>query len=228
MKFNQLAVTGSLATALCFGAGWAQQAPSAQSETEPATKSAKSGVKEKHLSGSLVDVACMAKTLGAETGDAPQTEPAPGVPHFVGGGADPQAGPGQMPAGGGPGGMQDPNHRNPQSSMPPDTRAPGMSADDQVQTARSNKIDNAVKQCAASPSAQTLGLATSDGQVLQFDQDGNAKAKEALNSAANLQPGKKIKAKVTGTIEDKGTVNVASIEIKGKGKHGSGAANPGS
>jgi hypothetical protein len=101
-----------------------------------------------------------------------------------------------------------------------------MSADEQAQTARAEKIDNAVKQCAASPSAQTLGLATSDGQVLQFDQDGNAKAREALKSA-DVEPGKKIKAKVTGTMENKATVNVASIEIKGKGKRAAGAANPG-
>jgi len=222
MRFNQLAVTGSLATALFFGAGCAQQALGSQSETEAATKNAKSGPKEKHLSGSLVDVACMAKTLGVETGGTPQAAPLRGVPHFWGGEAeaDPQTGPG------GPGGMQGSTQPNPQSTMPPDTRVPGMTADDQAQTERANKIDNAVKQCAASPSAQALGLATSDGQVLQFDQDGNAKAREALKSA-DVEPGKKIKAKVTGTMENKATVNVASIEIKGKGKHGSGAANPG-
>ena len=180
MRFNQLAAMGSLATALVFGTGWAQQAPGTQSESEPATKSAKNGAKEKHSSGSLVDVACMAKTLGVETGGTPQAEPALGVPHFLGGGADPQAGPGQIPSGGGPGGMQGPTQPNPQSGMPPDTKAPGMSADEQAQTARADKIDNAIKQCAASPSAQTLGWATSDGQVLRFDQDGNAKAREAL------------------------------------------------
>jgi len=225
MRFNQLAVMGALATALFLSAGWAQQAPATQSPSEAATKSAKSGAKEKHLSGSLVDITCVAKTLGAETGGTPPAELAPGVPHFTGGGA-PQASPGQIPSGAGPGGMQGPMQPNPQSNIPLDTKAPAMSADEQAQTARAEKIDNAVKQCAASPSAQTLGLATSDGQVLQFDQDGNAKAREALKSA-DVEPGKKIKAKVTGTMENKATVNVASIEIKGKGKRAAGAANPG-
>jgi hypothetical protein len=36
-----------------------------------------------------------------------------------------------------------------------------------------------------------------------------------------VQAGKKIKAKVVGSMEDNTTVNVASIEIKGKGKKSS-------
>ena len=71
--------------------------------------------------------------------------------------------------------------------------------------------------CVASPSAQALGLATSDGQVMQFDPAGNTKAKEALKGA-DVQPGKKVKAKVTGTMEDKTTVKVAAIDVKAKGK----------
>lgn len=67
------------------------------------------------------------------------------------------------------------------------------------------------------PSSQALGLATSDGQVMQFDADGNEKAKEALKHA-DVQPGKKVKAKVTGTMEDKSTLKVAAVDVKPKGK----------
>jgi hypothetical protein len=52
---------------------------------------------------------------------------------------------------------------------------------------------------------------------MQFDPDGNEKAKEALKDA-DLQPGKKVKAKVTGILEDKTTLKVAEVDVKGKGR----------
>ena len=34
-----------------------------------------------------------------------------------------------------------------------------------------------------------------------------------------MEPGKKVKAKVEGTLENSTTVKVASVDIKGNGKH---------
>jgi hypothetical protein len=227
MKFMSLAITAPLAAVLLCGGGWAQQTPDAQNPPETSAKSAKATAKEKHLTGSLVDVGCMVKALNPENQASPQAEPAPSIPHFAGGGAGlTEPGQGPVPGGGGAGGMQAPVRQNPEPGVQPNS--PTAGADETAKMAQANRVDNAVKQCTPSPSAQTLGLATSDGQVVQFDQDGSAKAKEALKNA-DVQPGKKIKAKVTCTMEDKATVNVASIEIKGKGKRGSaGTANPGS
>ena len=168
--------------------------------------------KEKHWSGSLVDVGCMSKALasGNETA-APQAEPGAGAPHFAGG--DPQAG--QVPGGGAAGGMG-PGQRGqePTQGMPPNA---STNSDDRARSERANKLDNATKTCAASATTQNVGLAMSDGQLVQFDADGTAKAQEALKQA-DVQPGKKVKAKVTGVMEDKNTVKVASVDVKGKGK----------
>ena len=50
---------------------------------------------------------------------------------------------------------------------------------------------------------------------MRFDDEGNAKTGEALK-AVTVEPGKQVKAKVTGTVEGSETVKVASVEIKGK------------
>jgi hypothetical protein len=115
--------------------------------------------------------------------------------------------------------MQGPGQRTTDPGFPSDNQIP-TSEDQRAQLAQAARVDDAARQCVASPLTQTLGLAMADGQVVQFDQDGCAKAREALKSA-DVQAGKKIKAKVVGSMEDKTTVNVASIEIKGKGKKGS-------
>jgi len=224
MRFGKIALTAPLATLLFFTFGWAEQSPNTQSPPETSAKSAKNGPKEKHWSGSLVDVGCMAKKLGAENTADPAEKPAIGVAHLIGWGAAlPQ--PDQVPGGGGQGGMQGPGQRGPEPGVPTGPPMTDGSADERAAAARASKVDAAAKVCAASLSTPTLGLATSDGQVLQFDQDGNAKAKEALKDA-DLEPGKKVKAKVTGTMEDETTVKVASIDIKGSGKRASpGAAN---
>jgi len=52
---------------------------------------------------------------------------------------------------------------------------------------------------------------------MQFDPEGNEKAKEALKDA-DVQPGKKVKAKVTGTMENKATLRGAEVDVKTKGK----------
>jgi hypothetical protein len=80
--------------------------------------------------------------------------------------------------------------------------------------ARAAKVNDAARVCAASPSTPAVGLATGEGQVLQFDSAGNVKAREALKNA-DLDPGKKIKAKVTGKLQNRSIVLVASIELKG-------------
>jgi nicotinate-nucleotide pyrophosphorylase len=81
--------------------------------------------------------------------------------------------------------------------------------------AAAERMDAAAKQCAASTSTQSFGLALSDGKVVQLDNQGNTQASEALKTI-DVQPGKKVKAKVTGTVEDNNIVRVASVEVKGK------------
>jgi hypothetical protein len=96
-----------------------------------------------------------------------------------------------------------------------------MNPQQSAQMEKATRIDKAAKQCPASPSTQNFGLAMSGGQVVQFDSSGNSKAQEALKGI-EVQPGKKIKAKVTGTMENQQTVRVASVEVKGKKGAGSG------
>lgn len=223
MNLEELVATASLPTLLLCTATWAQQAPGTQGQSDT-TKNAQSSSKEKHWSGSLVDVGCMAKALHADNAASPQSEPTLNAPHFTGGGSP---GGGQVPGGTAPGGMG--TGQRGQEPVPTTT---GASSDitpaQQAEAEKVRRVDDAAKSCLATPSTEALGLATSDGKVVQFDPEGNAKAREALKDA-DLQPGKKVKAKVTGTMEDSTTVKVASVEVKGKtGKHSSaGAPNPG-
>jgi len=162
-----------------------------------------------------VDVGCMAKTLGTETKGSAQTEPGPVVPHLAGGEpVSPQTAP--LPGAAGQGGMGM-GQREQQPGPPTPTSSPDMNAAEQAQLDEVNRVENATKACVASPLTQALGLATPDGHVMQFDQDGNGKVREALKNA-DVQSGKQVKAKVTGTMEDKNTVKVAAVDVKGKGK----------
>jgi hypothetical protein len=52
------------------------------------------------------------------------------------------------------------------------------------------------------------------GQVARYNDEGNAKVGEAAK-AATVEPGKGVKAKVTGTLEGD-TMDAASVEIKTK------------
>jgi hypothetical protein len=81
--------------------------------------------------------------------------------------------------------------------------------------AKATLVDNAARQCAASASTQVFGLVLSGAQIVKFDNDGNAKASEALKEVT-VPAGKKVKARVTGMMEHRDTVKVASIELKGK------------
>ena len=59
----------------------------------------------------------------------------------------------------------------------------------------------------------------SNGQMMRFDTEGAAKAREALKDSGTRESGKKVKAKVTGVIESDHTVKVASVDVKaGKAK----------
>lgn len=234
-------MTASLAALLVCTAGWAQQTPNSPTSPETSTKTAnnaKSSAKGKHWTGILVDVGCMSKTLGAENMVIP-AGPVFGAPHLIGwGAAIPQKTLDHAPSGNVlpaeqesfmPPGQQQPGQPGQQGTMPstaPRNPEPVPGTMEQLPDptngaqARATRVNDDARMCAASRSTETVGLATGEGQVFQFDQDGNAKAKTALK-AADIPPGKKIKAKVTGTLQDQSTVMVAAIEIKGAGKQAS-------
>ena len=229
MKSKALVLIVTTWAVLLCCVAWAQQGPATQeSATTPSSaKEAKNEAKEKHWSGSLVDVGCMAQALGSSNSSAgAQSTPAQGMPHFAGEPTGQSAG--QGPSGGPQGGYPPGGQRGPDQGATPTqtTSAGGVSPDEQAKLAQANRVDQAVKQCTASEATQRFALATSDGQVMQFDADGNAKAKDALKDASPVS-GKKIKAKVTGTstVENNAEViKVASVDVKGKGKHGSGGS----
>lgn len=79
--------------------------------------------------------------------------------------------------------------------------------------ARAKMVVDAARQCAASSATLRLGWRFSDGQVVKLDDEGNAKASEALK-AVNVETGKGVKAKVTGLLESSDTMKVASVEVK--------------
>jgi len=221
---NLVLLATTWAVLLCCVA-WAQQGPAGQESvtTSSSPKKAKNEAKEKHWSGSLVDVGCMVQALGSAKGDSgPEATPAQGTPHFAG---EPAGQAGQGLSGGQQGGMPAGGQRGPeQGTMQTQVgSAGGVGPEEQAKMAQANRVDQAVKQCTATGATQRFALATSDGQVMQFDPDGNEKAKEALKDASPAS-GKKVKAKVTGTstVENNAEViKVASVDVKGKGKHGS-------
>jgi len=116
----------------------------------------------------------------------------------------------QMP--GGQGRQQSPN-------MPVGQQGqnPNMGPNEIAQMQRAAMIDNAAKQCAATPSTTSFGLALGDGQVIRFDGDGDSKASQAIKDV-ELEPGKAVKATINGIDRGSGSVQVASVEIKHKGK----------
>jgi hypothetical protein len=56
-----------------------------------------------------------------------------------------------------------------------------------------------------------------DGQVIKFDGDGASNASQAVKDV-ELEPGKAVKAAIKGIDQGSGSVQVASAEIKHKGK----------
>jgi len=234
MNIKHVVVAASVAAVFLAGAAIeAQEAAGGASSSMPATSnqtqgtssgSAKTSTKEKHMSGALVDIGCMSKALGGSNGAPAAPNPAassapPGASNFVetGGQAPGGAGGGQTP-GSGPGGPGAGSPSSPGASGMPQPSAGGMSPEEQARQARAERIDNAAKQCTPTGQTQVFGLEKGDGEVVQFDPAGNAKAKDAIKDA-NIEQGKKLKAKVSGTVESENMVKVDSVEVKGKGKH---------
>ena len=220
---------------LLWGSSWVAQGSVAHSQstaqgTDNQTSAAKSGPnakhkpeKERHWSGSLVDAHCMVKAISTPNGGADENlgRPNTGAPRrewlpeesSQTGSPSPQMGPGQSPRQTG----ALPPGQNPDQN-------PDISQAQAAQMARANKLDNEAKQCVATAATTVFGLVAADGQMVRFDDEGNTKAGEALRSAT-VEPGKRVKAKVTGMLADRDTVNVSSVEIKGKaGKHPSPAS----
>ena len=71
-------------------------------------------------------------------------------------------------------------------------------------------LSSHTKDCALSCAKSGFGLVTADGKFLKFDEEGNAKALEAIKGTDKE---KDLKAKVTGEM-DNDTLKVASIEIE--------------
>ncbi len=86
---------------------------------------------------------------------------------------------------------------------------------DQARMEQADRMNSAIKKCTPTASTQTFGLAMGNGQVVQFNSEGNLKATEAMRENPAL-PGKKVKAKVAGSMLNSTTVNVASLELKSK------------
>ena len=77
------------------------------------------------------------------------------------------------------------------------------------------KADPPVSGCTLSSSTSTFALQAVGGQVFKFDSVGNIRAAEMLKSKANwtkdLNAGKPIRAKVSGTLSGE-TITVASLQ----------------
>lgn len=222
MTFKKLLVASSAGVFIFWGSALAQETPApgvAASTADPDPTSTSANVdtsKEKHWSGNLVDVQCMVNMLNDKSG-AGAEESGTGAPHFMGSGLSGQVGqqPGVPTA---PGGQTPGQGQATAPSLPSEQQGaqnPNMTPAQSAEMARAERIDNAARQCPASASTQKFGLSMSGGQVVQFDNSGNTKAQDALREVA-VKPGKNIKAKVTGTMQDKQVVRVASVEVKGK------------
>jgi hypothetical protein len=203
-----------------FAAGQ-ESSPAKQEKTE----------KPKRWKGKLVDANCVVKALNTvsvhDLSSAGQ-----GAPHFANGPAQPEpflggaaqqghtpvttcpglgcltpagkTGPGPMRGGlGGP--------------MGTETRNPGKRSDVKTRMHRAELVQGVIKRCTASKSTSEFGLALSGGRLIQFDQDGNRKASQAIK-VAELRPGKPAKATVKGIVESSGSVHVTSVQIKGERK----------
>lgn len=217
MNLRVVIIIASSALLFAWCSAVAQQSPSGPSVAS-SSANAKTE-KPKHWSGSLVDVSCMSKALSQTEAPKSGSGPEGHLPHLLGSSFAAQTG--QPPGGPIPAGQAGQAPGTPSTYPAPEgAQSPDMSPEQAEQIAKASKVDEAAKQCAAGPSTQAFGLAMSGGQVVKFNTDGNTKALEALKEV-EVQPGKKVKAKVTGTMQDESTVKVASVEVKGKRAPGS-------
>ena len=206
------------------------QPPFAAGQKSSPAKRAKTG-KPKKWKGKLVDAKCLVKALNTVSlhdlsgagqgarhfangpsqpgpssgGGAQQAQPpvvtCPGL-----GCASPDAKTGPYPIRGGLGGVMGPGNDNPGTG--PDVRA---------RMRRAALVLDAANKCPASESTSEFGLALSSGRLIEFDEEGNSKASQAVK-VAELRSGKPAKATVEGIVESIGPVHVTSVEIKGKRK----------
>jgi hypothetical protein len=113
-----------------------------------------------------------------------------------------------------------------QSHPPGQSASPGSNADTETserelemqkaQLRRAALLDGKVRRCTPNRPPSHFGLFVSGGRLLKFDAEGDFKAMKAF-TAAVIRPGKIVKAKMRGVIiDEKDTVRVASIEIKGE------------
>jgi hypothetical protein len=232
MNRGRILVLTVVAMVLLWGSGFYRTTLKAQDASVPTTAQSNDGSaqnptstsakkhnkeKQKRWSGSLVDVNCMAKAMSASK-DQGARPPDSSVPRtqWLDGGAQY---PGQSPGQSSPSPQTGPGQpTQPTMPMPgnPD-RSPDTSQAQAAQMARAAMIDKEAKQCAATAATTAFGLVVSGGEVMKFDEQGNARANDALKSVSATTPGKALKAKVTGMVEGDGaTVKVVSVEVKGK------------
>ncbi len=178
---------------------------------------------QQHWTGNLVDTECMSSALGRKFSPYVAMEPLMYVPHVVGEGKAPPPSAHAST----PGGVAA------QTAQPPSavTRATHTSEFDQssqyssvdlnegqrAQLDELSRVEKAAGNCGVSPLTESLGLAMADGKVVQFDQPSCAKVRGTLKNA-NALPGMKVKAKVTGIIDDSAMMRIAEVEVRIKGK----------
>ena len=160
----------SMGALLWAGAGaWAQDAPASVG-------------KAKKWSGKLVDAPCMMKALNIFAAPT-QSNATHDGPHFLGGSPQPAQYPGRSPAA-------------PVTAVGRSPATADAVWSDPAATRRA-AIDNAARQCAATPSSSSFGLTLGDGHVLKFDGDGDSKISQAVKDV-ELEPGKAVEATVKG------------------------------
>jgi hypothetical protein len=197
---------------------WVQRSAASQPPQESSPAKRTNSEKPKKWQGKLVDANCMVKALNAVAAHAPHSA-GQGFPHFAGSSSQQ----GQYPGGGTqqqtPGSQSEPYPNEPQPNGPaePPAGSPGVGPDETAQLQRAALVDDAAKKCAATKSTSDFGLALSSGQVIKFGESGNTKASQAIK-VAELKPGKAVKATVKASEQSGGSLQVTSVEIKGKHK----------
>jgi hypothetical protein len=207
------------------------QLPFAAGQESSPAKRAKTK-KPKEWKGKLVDANCVVKALNTVSVHG-LSSAGQGFPHFANGPSQPEPSPGggaqqaQTPpvvTCPGLGCMAPDSKTGPYTNggdlggtMGSSTRNPDTRSDVAARMRRAALVEDAIKKCAASESTSEFGLALSSGRLIEFDQDGNSKASQAIK-VAELRPGKPEKATVEGIEESSGSVHVTSVQIKGKRK----------
>ena len=226
MQFKEIFTSVALACVTVASAGWTQQSPHYRNRPAHSVTPSNMIARQNHWTGNLVDTECMSNALGGRHNLYAVVEPLMNVPHVVG---DPAARPstGQVPTQPGtasPSGQTSkPVHRVHRPNLSSETdqtsqySSVDLNEDQRTQLERVNRVESAAGNCGASPLTQSLGLAMADGNVVKFDQDSCVKVRGALKDA-NPLPGRKVTAKVTGTVDDESVVRVAAVDVRTRGK----------